>query len=464
MIANLVFVSGLVYAHDNPTALLNLDVSQAEPGDTITVEGSGFRVGTDASFIYSSTITIGGRPIAGVASVDQASGYLHAARTNDSGLYIAEHIDIDPANTKADGAFSAQLVLPDDLQPGDYLLEATSCWAGPDGLYPEDGVAPCGTEGLGGGVNDYIARALITILEPSTAELNVDVGYAEPGDTITVEGSGFRVGTDASFIYSSTITIGGRPIASVASVDQASGYLHAARTNDSGLYIAEHIDIDPADTEADGAFSAQFVLPDDLQPGEHYLEAISCWGGPDDGYPEDGVAPCGTEGLGGGVNDHIARVRITILEPSTAELNVDVSYAEPGDTITVEGSGFRVGTEASFIYSSTIAIGGRPIASVASVDQASGYLHAARINDSGLYIAEHIDIDPTDTEADGAFSAQFVLPDDLEPGKHLLEITSCWGGPDEAYPEDGVAPCGSKGLGGGVNDRLARAMISIVND
>ena len=44
-----------------------------------------------------------------------------------------------------------------------------------------------------------------------------------------------------------------------------------------------------------------------------YLQATSCWGGPDDAYPEDGVAPCGTEGLGGGVNDRVAKARITIV-------------------------------------------------------------------------------------------------------------------------------------------------------
>jgi len=103
------------------------------------------------------------------------------------------------------------------------------------------------------------------------------------------------------------------PIASVASVDASTTNLHAARTTDSGTYIAEHIDIDPADTTADGAFTADIVLPDDLSAGEHDLQFTSCWGGPDDAYPEDGVAPCGTKGLGGGVNDRVATARITIM-------------------------------------------------------------------------------------------------------------------------------------------------------
>ena len=444
------------------TAALSLNVSEAEPGDTITVTGSGFRVGTEASFIYASTITIGGVPIASVASVDQASGFLHAGRTSDSGTYIAEHIDIDPADTTADGAFTADFVLPADLPAGDHYLEVTSCWGGPNEDYPEDGVAPCGTVGLGGGVNDHIARARLTILTPSTATLTANVSEAVSGETITVQGSGFRVGTEASFIYASTITIGGVPIASVASVDQASGFLHAGRTTDSGLYIAEHIDIDPADTTPDGAFTAQIVLPSDLPAGDHYLAVTSCWGGADDAYPEDGVAPCGTPGLGGGVNDHIARARITI--PSTAQLSLSTTEARPGDTITVTGSGFRSGTEASFIYASTITVGGVPIASVASVDQASGYLHAGRTTDSGLYIAQHIDIDPADTTPDGAFTAQIVLPADLPVGDHYLVATACWGGVDEEYPEDGIAPCGNVGLGGGVNDRVAMARITIVPD
>ena len=145
------------------------------------------------------------------------------------------------------------------------------------------------------------------------AKLSLSASEAKPGDTVTVRGSGFRAGTEASFIYTSTITIGGMPIGSVASVDAATTNLHAARTTDSGTYIAEHIDIDPAGTTADGAFTADIVLPDGLSAGEHDLEVTSCWGGPDDAYPEDGVAPCGTKGLGGGVNDRVATARMTIM-------------------------------------------------------------------------------------------------------------------------------------------------------
>ena len=145
------------------------------------------------------------------------------------------------------------------------------------------------------------------------AKLSLSASEAKPGDTVTVQGSGFRVGTEASFIYTSTITIGDVPIGSVASVDAATTNLHAARTTDSGTYIAEHIDIDPADTTADGAFTADIVLPDDSSAGEHDLQVTSCWGGPDDAYPEDGVAPCGTKGLGCGVNDRVATARMTIM-------------------------------------------------------------------------------------------------------------------------------------------------------
>ncbi|MYA59163.1 MAG: collagen-like protein [Chloroflexi bacterium] len=129
------------------------------------IRGSNFRVGTEASFIYSSTITIGGVPVAGVASVDLASGDLHADRTTDSGLYTAEHIDVDPTNTTPDGVFAAQNKLPYDLPAGDHDLVVTSCWRGLDDAYPGDGIAPRGTEGLGGGVNDRIAMAPITIVE-----------------------------------------------------------------------------------------------------------------------------------------------------------------------------------------------------------------------------------------------------------------------------------------------------------
>ena len=164
-----------------------------------------------------------------------------------------------------------------------------------------------------------VTAALATLPGPVQAgemgKLSLSASEAKAGATVTVTGSGFRVGTEASFIYTSTITVGGMPIAKVAGVDAASAYLHAGRTTDSGTYIAEHIDIDPGDTRADGAFTAQIVLPGDLAAGDHDLLVTSCWGGPDDAYPEDGVAPCGTKGLGGGVNDRIAKARITILAP-----------------------------------------------------------------------------------------------------------------------------------------------------
>ncbi|MCY4590504.1 MAG: hypothetical protein OXE86_08060 [Alphaproteobacteria bacterium] len=144
------------------------------------------------------------------------------------------------------------------------------------------------------------------------------------------------------------------------------------------------------------------------------------------------------------------------------KLSLSTNEARPGVSIVVQGSGFRTGTEASFIYTSTITIVGVPIGSVASVDAASANLHAARATDSGTCIAEHIDIDPEGTTADGAFTAEIVLPDYLSAGEHDLTVISCWGGPDDAYPEDGVAPCGTKGLGGGVNDRAATASIAIM--
>ena len=208
------------------------------------------------------------------------------------------------------------------------------------------------------------------------------------------------------------------------------------------------------------------MVPSGLPPGDHYLEAISCWGGPDDAYPQDGVGPCGLLGLGGGVNDRIARAQITILDPATtgldtAELSLSASEVEPGDVITVEGSGFRRGTDASFIYASTITIGGVPIAGVVNVDADTGNLHNGRITDSGLHIAQHLEIDPPGTTPDGAFTADFVVPSGLAPGDHYLEVISCWGGPDDAYPQDGAGPCGLVGLGGGVNDRIATAHITI---
>ena len=81
--------TGPARAHDaSEEAMIELSASSAEPGELITVMGSGFRVGTETSFIYTSTITVVGMPIAAVTSVDPASGYLHAGRTTDSGLSL----------------------------------------------------------------------------------------------------------------------------------------------------------------------------------------------------------------------------------------------------------------------------------------------------------------------------------------------------------------------------------------
>ncbi|MYH68463.1 MAG: hypothetical protein F4152_07965 [Dehalococcoidia bacterium] len=171
--AALTIPAGSAQAEDDgeePSAQLTLSVSEAQPGDTITVEASGFRVEEDGSFIYSSTITIGGVPIASVASVDLVSGFLHEGRYSDTGQWIAEHIHIDPPGTTPDGAFTAEFVLPDNLPPGDHELVVISCWAGPDGDYPEDGVAPCGTVGLGGGVKDRVATVTLTIVARSAGD------------------------------------------------------------------------------------------------------------------------------------------------------------------------------------------------------------------------------------------------------------------------------------------------------
>ncbi len=180
---------------EEPEARLVVSVSEARPGETITVEGSGFRAETEGSFIYSSTITIGGVPIAAVSSVDLASSSLHAGRFNESGMWIAEHIHVDPVDTPPDGAFTATLVLPDDLPPGDHELVAISCWAGPDGDYPEDGVAPCGTVGLGGGVKDRVATTTLTIVASSAEAPAVsDTGTAGLG---IVQDSGVPAGVIA---------------------------------------------------------------------------------------------------------------------------------------------------------------------------------------------------------------------------------------------------------------------------
>ena len=445
-------------------AELTLSASQAAPGDVITVEGSGFRVGGDGSYIYTSTITIGGVPVAGVVNVDSEGGKPHAGRVTDSGLHIADHIDVD----SADGAFTAGLVVPDGLAPGDHYLVVTSCWGGPDDSYPQDGALPCGAPGLGGGVNDRVAMAEITILAPPAPDLDaatvtVSPSEAEPGDIISVAGSGFRVGGDGSYIYTSTITIGGIPVAGVVNVDSESGSPHAGRVTGSGLHIAEHIDVD----SADGEFTADVVVPEGLSAGDHYLEVISCWGGADDAYPQNGVLPCGAPGLGGGVNDRVARANVTIAPSNVeaayatpedrAELSLSQSEAEPGEIISVEGSGFRVGGDGSYIYTSTITIGGIPVAGVVNVDSESGSPHAGRVTGSGVHIAEHIDVD----SADGEFSADLVVPYGLAAGDHYLKVVSCWGGPDDAYPQDGVGPCGSRGLGGGVNDRVATAHITV---
>ncbi len=180
---------------EEPEARLLVTVKEARPGETITVEGSGFRAETEGSFIYSSTITIGGVPIAAVSSVDLASSSLHAGRFNESGMWIAEHIHVDPVDTPPDGAFTATLVLPDDLPPGDHELVAISCWAGPNGDYPEDGVAPCGTVGLGGGVQDRVATTTLTIVAGSAEAPAVsDTGTAGLG---IVQDSGVPAGVIA---------------------------------------------------------------------------------------------------------------------------------------------------------------------------------------------------------------------------------------------------------------------------
>ena len=55
-----------------------------------------------------------------------------------------------------------------------------------------------------------VILALAAFAEPARsgemAKLSLSAGEAKAGETVTVEGSGFRVGTEASFIYTSTRT------------------------------------------------------------------------------------------------------------------------------------------------------------------------------------------------------------------------------------------------------------------
>lgn len=89
-----------------------------------------------------------------------------------------------------------------------------------------------------------------------------------------MRGSGFRVGTEASFVYTSTITIGDVRIGKVVSVEPSSKYLHAGRTTDLGGYIVEHID--PANTTPDGVFIAGFTLPHNLTADKPELKVAAC--------------------------------------------------------------------------------------------------------------------------------------------------------------------------------------------
>src|SRR5699024_8088105 len=182
-------------ADNSAEATIDADPSSVEDGDTTTVTGEGFPPNTEVE----------------VQLVDP------------EGNPVGEPVT---ATTDEDGAFSADLTVPEGSDAGDYMVEAEA----------ETGESASAdltvTNRPGDGSDDGTTDPGVT----------VNPGTVDPGDTTTVTGEDFPPSTEVE----------------VQLVDP------------EGNPVGEPVTVT---TDEDGAFTADLTVPEDAVPGDYTVEA-----------------------------------------------------------------------------------------------------------------------------------------------------------------------------------------------
>ncbi|MFC7403949.1 MG2 domain-containing protein, partial [Georgenia alba] len=231
---------------DAITPSVSVDPAEVEPGGSTTVTGEGY---TPDSTVTVQLVDGAGDPVG----------------------------DPVPAETDAAGAFTVDLPVPEDAEPGEYTVVGTDDTTG------EAAEAPLAvTDGSGGG---------------DGLSVSVDPAEVEPGGSTTVTGEGYAPNAPV------TVELVGPEGNVVATL--------------------------PAETDAAGAFTVDLPVPEDAEPGEYTVV------GTDDTTGEAAEAPLAvTDGSGGGIDPTIS------VEPADVfpgqEATVSGEGYTPNATVTLQ--------------------------------------------------------------------------------------------------------------------------------
>ncbi|WP_130451553.1 SdrD B-like domain-containing protein [Zhihengliuella halotolerans] len=301
----------------------------SEPGD-YTVVGTDDTTGefTDAAL----TVTEPGAPAivldptevpAGDPTTADGTGYTPDSTAtvqlvDPAGTDVGDPI---PADTDPDGAFTVEVPVPEDAEPGDYTVVGTDDTTG------------------------ETAEAVLTVTEPTGIDpaIVLDPTEVPAGDPTTADGTGYTPDSTAT----------------VQLVDPA------------GTDVGDPI---PADTDADGAFTVEVPVPEDAEPGDYTV--------------------VGTDDTTG----ETAEAVLTVTEPTGIEptVSVDPTAVEPGESTDVTGENFAPND---------------------SVD-------VQLVDPEGNPVGDPVTV-PTDEE--GNFTTPLTVPEDAEPGDYTVEAVDSEG-------------------------------------
>ncbi|MFC7400996.1 choice-of-anchor G family protein [Citricoccus sp. GCM10030269] len=269
-------------------AELSVSPGSVEPGDDVTVEGSGYPPNED---VEVQLLDPEGNPVAGTATT---------------------------ATTDENGDFTTTITVPEGTESGRYDVEAVS------GEVRE--TAPLDVEAEDGA---------------TAPELSVTPGSVAPGDDVTVEGSGYPPNEDVEV---QLLDPEGDPVAGTATTVTA---------------------------DDDGDFTTMITVPEGIEPGDYDVEAVS-------GDTRE-TAPLDVEAAD---------------EVGPAELSVSPGSVEPGDDVTLTGSGYPPNED---VEVQLLDPAGDPVPGTATT---------------------------ATTDEDGAFATMITVPEGIEPGDYDVEAVS----------------------------------------
>ncbi|MFE7509342.1 choice-of-anchor G family protein [Promicromonospora sp. NPDC057488] len=362
---------------------LTVDPAEAVPGGTTTVSGEGYTP--------DSTVTV--------------------QLTDADGNPVGEPVTVD---TDENGAFTTDLTVPDDAEPGDYTVVGTDDTTGTP------------------------AEAALTVAPAAEIDptLTADPAEVEPGGTVTVDGAGYTPDSTA------TVQL----------------------TDADGNPVGDPVTVD---TDENGAFTTDLTIPDDAEPGDHTVVATDDTTGttaeaalavaeppaidPTLSVEPAEVAPGGSTAVSGTgyTPDSTATVQLTdadgnpVGDPVTVDTDENGAFstllpvpedAEPGDYTVIATDDTSGDTAQATLAVSAGAPSVNPAVTVNPAEVAPGgtvTVDGAGYTPDSTATIQLTDADgnpvgdpvTVDTDENGAFTAELPVPDDAEPGDYTVVVT-----------------------------------------